>query len=160
MINIVDYNSKYDEDIKDLLVELQEYIVSIDREKYNIITPEYREECFKDNMEEIKEHQGKMYLASIDNKIIGLIIGIIIEAEDSYDFKAPKGGRITELIVSKNCRTKGIGQKLLNKMEDYFKSVGCKRILIELFEYNEIGKNFYNKNDYFNRCRDIMKKID
>ena len=40
-MEIIDYSSKYDNDIKDLLVELQEHIVKIDKEKYNIleITP-------------------------------------------------------------------------------------------------------------------------
>ncbi len=160
MIDIIEYNSKYDEEVKDLLVELQEYIAMIDKEKYNILTPKYREECFKDNLEEIEENQGKMYLASINNEIVGFIIGIIIPAENSYEFKAPKGGKITELIVSKKCRAKGIGQALLNKMEEHFKNLDCKRILIEVFEYNEVAKSFYDKNKYFNRCRDIMKKID
>lgn len=160
MIDIVKYDSKYDEDIKDLLVELQEYIVFIDREKYNIITQEYREEAFKKNMKEIKENNGQLLLAFDYDKIIGLIIGIILEAEDNYDFKAPKGGRITELIVSKNCRGKGTGKMLLDAMEKHFKSVGCKRILLEVFEYNDLAKNFYYKNGYFNRVLDIMKKID
>lgn len=160
MIDIIEYNSKYDEEVKDLLVELQEYIAMIDKEKYNILTPKYREESFKDNLEEIEEKQGKMFLASINNEIVGFIIGIIIPAENSYEFKAPKGGKITELIVSKKCRAKGIGQALLNKMEEYFKNLDCKRILIEVFEYNEAAKSFYDKNKYFNRCRDIMKKID
>ena len=44
---IIEYDKQYDEDVKDLLVELQEYIVSIDKEKYNIITKDYREEYFK-----------------------------------------------------------------------------------------------------------------
>lgn len=34
---IIEYDSKYDDDIKDLLVELQEHIAEIDKEKYNII---------------------------------------------------------------------------------------------------------------------------
>lgn len=160
MIDIIEYDPKYDEDIKDLFVELQEYIASIDREKYNILTDEYRETNFSENMQEIEENSGKMFLAKVDDKVIGLIIGIILEEEDTYDFKAPKGGRITELIVSKNCRSKGIGQLLLNKMEEHFRSVGCKRIIIEVFEYNDMAKNFYYKNDYFNRTTDIMKKLD
>ena len=33
-MKIIEYNKKYDEDIKDLLVELEEYIVSIDEDQY------------------------------------------------------------------------------------------------------------------------------
>ena len=44
---IIEYSSQYDEDVKDLLVELQYYIASIDKEKYNILTENYREEYSK-----------------------------------------------------------------------------------------------------------------
>ncbi len=162
MINleIVDYSSKYNESIKDLLVELQEYIVSIDREKYNIITPGYREKYFEETMNEVSKNDGKIFIAVESEKAIGLIVGIINNYDEStYDFKSPKRGRVTELVVSKECRSNGVGRQLLNKMESYFKEVGCQGILIEVFAYNENAQNFYYKNGYFNRSIEIMKKI-
>ena len=158
-MKIIDYCNRYDDDIKDLLLELQEYICSIDREKYNIITDECREESFNKTIKEVSENNGRIFLAEDDNKIVGFIAGIIIEAENTYEFCGPKTGRVTELIVTKKCRAKGAGKLLLDKMEEYFKVSGCKRSLIEVFEYNEIGKNFYYKNNYFNRVIDIMKHI-
>ncbi len=159
-MNIIEYDSKYDEDIKDLLLELQQYIASIDKDKYNIVTKHYREEEFKETIKEVLEKEGKIFLARDNNKIVGLIIGIINNNKiHTYNFTAPKRGRITELIVSKHYRSTGIGQVLLNKMENYFKSVGCKAILISVFGYNEIAKNFYYKNNYYNRSLDVMKKI-
>jgi ribosomal protein S18 acetylase RimI-like enzyme len=111
---IIEYESRYDEEIKDLLVELQEYIVSIDMEKYNIITPKYRDKYFKKTFKEIDKYNGKILLAKEDDKIVGLIVGLVNNDElDDYDFKAPKRGRISELIVSKNCRSHGTGSKLL-----------------------------------------------
>ena len=56
---IIDYKPEYDENIKDLLEELQAYIVSIDKEKYNIITPDFRESYFKDTMEEVNKNEGE-----------------------------------------------------------------------------------------------------
>lgn len=46
-MKIINYSSQYDNDIKDLLVELQEHIVKIDKEKYNILTNEYRDTYFE-----------------------------------------------------------------------------------------------------------------
>ncbi len=159
-MEIINYSSKYDEDIKDLLVELQEYIAQIDREKYNILTDEYREKCFHETMDEVNKCNGKILLAVDDDKAIGLIIGIINnEEENTYDFCAPKRGRVTELVVSKNYRSSGIGQQLLDEMENYFKEIGCKGILIEVFAYNENAQKFYYKNGYFDRSIEIMKKI-
>lgn len=38
------------------------------------------------------------------------------------DYKRQKRGEITELIVTNKIRSKGIGQELINKIEEYFKS--------------------------------------
>ena len=119
---IIEYSKKYIEDIKDLLVELQNYIVEIDREKYNIITDGYGEKYLKKTIEEVEKNDGKIFLYLENNKVVGLIVGIINNEETSdYDFKAPKRGRITELIVSKNIRSKGIGSMLLEEMTKYLK---------------------------------------
>lgn len=159
-MEIIDYSSKYDEDIKDLLVELQEHIVEIDREKYNILTPDYREKYFEKTMNEVNKYEGKIFLAKELDSIVGLIIGVINnEDEKTYDFSAPKRGRVIELVVSNKCRSNGIGKQLLNKMESYFKEVGCKGVLIDVFAYNENAQRFYYKNGYFNRNIEIMKKI-
>ncbi len=157
---VIEYSSQYDEEIKDLFVELQEYIASIDKEKYNIITEEYREKYFKKTIEEIKKYNGKMLLYSENQKIVGLIVGLINnEAAFEYDFKAPKRGRITELIVSKNCRGKGYGQILLNSMEKYLLNHECQDILLGVFGYNENAIKFYEKNGYHPRLIDMTKKI-
>lgn len=156
---ITEYDFKYDEEIKDLLVELQEYIVAIDKEKYNIITPEYRELYFAKTIEEIKDHKGHMLLIKEANRVVGLIIGLIEEPINEYDFKTPKRGRISELIVSKNCRSHGYGNMLLKAMEDYLKEHGCEAILIEVFGYNDLAFNFYSKHGYNTRMYDVIKKI-
>lgn len=159
-MEIIDYSKEYDEDIKDLLVELQEHIVSIDREEYNILTPEYREKYFEKTMDEVNKYEGKIFLAKDNDLIVGLIIGLINnEDEKTYDFTAPKRGRVIELVVSSKCRSNGIGHSLLEKMEDYFKSVGCHGVLIDVFAYNENAQKFYYKNGYFNRNIEVMKKI-
>lgn len=157
---IIEYDSKYDEDIKDLLAELQEHIVSIDREGYCIITDSYREEYFKKTMSEVSNYEGKILLYSEDGKVQGLIVSLIGNDEiEDCDFKAPKRGRISELVVSKNHRNKGIGSKLLKSMTDYLKSVGCKSILIGVFAYNENAIKFYQKNGYHIRMHEMINVI-
>ena len=44
----------------------------------------------------------------------------------------------------------GYYKKYINlaKAEEYFKSIDCKRINIEVFDPNKKGLNFYEKNDY------------
>ena len=49
------YEEKYLEDVKDLLVELEEYIVSIDKDNLDTIHPEYREKMAIVKLDEIKK---------------------------------------------------------------------------------------------------------
>ena len=161
-IEIVEYEDKYLEDVRDLLVELEEYIISIDKDNLDQLHPEYRDKMAVLDLEEIKNYNGKCYLAIENNKAIGLIMGCIPEYDeyDYLDYKCPRRGKITELIVTSKTRSKGIGQLLMKKMEEYFKEVGCEYIYIDVFAYNEIGKKFYLKNNYHPRMEIMLKKID
>ena len=158
---IVEYNEIYDEKIKDLLIELQEHIVDIDKEGYNILTNEYREEYFKKTIEEIKKYEGKMFLYKENNEVLGLVVGLINNEETKeYDFQAPKRGRVSELVVTKKIRSKGIGKQLLDKITEYFKENNCKDILIAVFAYNEDAIRFYEKNNYHTRMIEMTRKIE
>lgn len=161
-MKIIEYEEKYLEDVKDLLVELEEYILSIDKDELDQLHPEYRDKMAVLDLEEVKENNGKCYLAIEDDKAIGLIMGCIppYDEYDYLDYKCPRRGEITELIVTSKTRSKGVGQALMNTLEQYFKSVGCEYILVDVFAYNEIAKKFYSKNNYHNRMEVRIKKID
>lgn len=146
-MQVIEYEDKYLEDVKDLLTELEEYIVSIDKDHLDQVHPEYREKMAVLDLEEVNKNNGKCYLAIENDKVIGLIMGTISSYDeyDYLDYKCPKRGEITELIVTNKIRSKGIGKELINKMEKYFKSVGCEYVIVDVFAYNEIGKNFIIK---------------
>lgn len=160
MLMIIEYDSMYDEDIKDLLVELQKHISDIDKDGYNILTDDYRDLYFKKTLEEIEAWKGKIFLYKEDERIVGLIAGVINNyAIDNYDFKAPMRGRVTELVVSSSVRSKGIGKKLLLKMEEYLKSIGCHDVLLGVFCYNTRAISFYEANGYHSRTTDMIKSL-
>ena len=158
---IIEYNEKYLEDVKDLLVELEEYIISIDKDNLDILHPDYREKYPILDLEDVKKYDGKCYLYIENDKALGLIMGTIPEYDENYylDYKCPKRGEVTELIVSSKLRNKGIGKMLLQKMEDYFKNMKCEYVIIDVFAYNENGKLFYQKNNYHTRMETLIKKI-
>ena len=160
-MQIIEYEDKYLEDVKDLLVELEEYIVSIDKDNLDQIHSEYRDKMATLDLEEVKDNNGKCYIAVENNKAIGVIMGIVRKYDeyDYLDYKCPKGGEITELIVTKNTRSKGIGKALIEKIEEYFKSVGCEYVLVDVFAYNETAISFYNKKGYHARMYTDIKKL-
>ena len=155
---IIDYSELYKEDVKNLLLELQEHIHSVDPEGYNIVGPDYRELSFVDTMEDVNKYNGKIMLYLENDEVLGMVIGLINnDTEETYNFRAPKRGRISELVVKKDVRSKGIGSILLKSMEDYLHSVGCESILIGVFAYNNEAVKFYEKNGYHNRMLDMIK---
>ena len=158
---VIEYEKKYLEDVRDLLVELEEYILSIDKDNLDQLHPEYREKMAILDLEEVNKYNGKCYLAIENDKAIGLIMGCIppYDEYDYLDYKCPRRGEITELIVTNKTRSKGIGQKLINKMEEYFKSVGCEYVIVEVLAYNDISKKNKKKKDYHERMKTMIKKI-
>lgn len=160
-MKIIEYEDKYLEDVRDLLVELEEYILSIDIDNLDQLHPEYREKMALLDLKEVNNYEGKCYLAIENNKVLGLIMGCIprCDEHDYLDYKCPKRGEIIELIVTKKVRSKGVGQILMSKMEEYFKSMGCEYIHVDVFGYNENGINFYEKSGYHTRMLNMIKKI-
>ena len=158
---IIEYNTEYKEQVKDLLVELQNYLIDIDDWHTQVMLPEYREKIFEMDINKVKKQNGKIYL-SVDNGIvIGLIIGIVEEKDeiDKLTNDCAKTGSVLELVVKSNIRGNGIGKSLLERIEEYFKSINCKRINIEVFGPNKKGLNFYEKNNYIIRDVIVSKKI-
>ena len=161
-MKIIEYKEAYREDCKDSLVELEEYFVPIDEDNLDQVGFEYREKMLDYDFEDLKKYNGKCYIAVEDNKAIGLIMGLIREWDeaDYLDYKCPKTGAVTELIVSKNARSGGVGKALMEAMEGYFKSLNVEYITIEAFAYNKNAEAFYNKRGYHSRMQTLIKKVE
>ena len=160
-MEVIEYEDKYLENVKDLLVELEEYLVSIDYDELEIVHSDFREEYVKYDFDLINKQEGKCYLAIDKGSVVGLIMGYLRKYDDidRLDYKCPKEGVVSELIVSKNVRSKGIGRELMAKMEDYFRSKSCEYIVIEVFGYNDPALKFYYKQGYHVRGVNTIKKL-
>lgn len=160
-MKIVKYQDCYAEAVKDLICDLQDYLIGLDECHIQMRLQDYREKCFDSMMDEIAENKGIIYLAIEDNKVLGFISGIV-EVTDEFDslfISLKKSGRITELCIEESSRSKGIGVKLLHETENYLKCQGCEFVYIEVFGPNKKAFNFYDKNGYNLRNIEVMKKI-
>ena len=160
-MKIIEYENKYLEDVRNLLTELEEYIVSIDKDELDQVHHEYHEKMALVDLEEVKNNNGMCYLAVDNDRAIGLIMGTIppYDEYDYLDYKCPKRGIITELIVTSKIRSKGVGQALIEKMEEYFISNDCEYVLVDVFAYNENAIKFYDKKGYHPRMYTDIKKL-
>ena len=161
-MQIIEIDNKYYEQVKDLLVDLQKYIVEIDKYNLNILSNEYRDKYFDYMLEDCNSSEGKCFISIDGNKVIGMVAGYVEQynERDQLDYSCPKKGIIAELIVDKNCRKGGLGTKLVSHMENYFKSVECQYVQIDVFAYNTNAKNFYYKNGYEDRMVTVFKKLE
>ncbi len=137
-MDIIEYDTCYAEEVKDLLVELQSYLASLDKRGVLVLKDNYRDGYFAYVLGEIKEHSGEMFLAQDNDKIIGLIVCKIFQGggEENFTTSCPKIGFISDLIVKGNMRGKGVGKALLNRAEEYFKRRDCEYSQLEVFAPN------------------------
>lgn len=94
MIEIKEYNDEYKEDVKDLLVELQDYHAKIDEQNIMTDVDNYKEEYFNLVYSEIKGNEGKIFLALKDSKVVGLTACLVDGLPFGHNYVTPvlKGG--------------------------------------------------------------------
>lgn len=162
IMKIIEYEDKYLDDVKDLLVELEEYIISIDKDNLDLIHLEYRDKMAVLDLEKINNNNGKCYLAVENDEVVGLIMGYVRTYDecDYLDYKCPRSGEVSELIVSKNVRSKSIGKQLMLQLEEHFKKIGCEYIFIDVFAYNKNAIKFYEKLGFHTRGLIDVKKLN
>lgn len=161
MIKISEYQSAYADDVKKLLVQLQEYLTEIDLLNVQTVSKDYSEEYFRLLMNELQDNSGKVFLALQDNKVVGLT-AVSVEEKDCIDrltTRCPKRGKVSELIVDESFRGGGIGSQLINKAEQYFKSLNCEFISVDVFAPNQNSRDFYAKHGYGERNIEVIKRI-
>ena len=160
-MRIIEYEDKYLEDVKDLLVELEEYILTIDKDNLDQLHEDYHDKMAIIDLEKVKNNNGMCFIAVENDKAVGVIMGIVgsYDEYDYLDYKCPKRGEIIELIVSKKVRSTGLGKELMEKMENYFRSINCEYVIIDVFAYNDLAINFYERRGYHTRGLLDIKKL-
>ena len=87
---IIEYNDKYLDDVKDLLVELEKYILSIDKDNLDQLHPKYREKKAIIDLEE----GARITAQIVDCKYDELKIGLGVEAVFRKLYKSGEKGII------------------------------------------------------------------
>ncbi len=160
-MEIIEYDLKYLDDVRALLTELEEYIVSIDIDKLDVVHKDYYEKMALVDLEKINKSNGKCFLALEKDKVVGLVMGCIplYDEFDYLDYKCPRRGVVNELVVTEKARRSCVGLKLLKAMENYFINNGCEYVIVDVFAYNDKAINFYNKCGYHTRMYTNIKKL-
>jgi ribosomal protein S18 acetylase RimI-like enzyme len=158
---IIEYHEEHREQVIKLFEDFQDYLISIDPIKRLCRMPGFGENKLKQTLDEVKEYNGKFYLAMTDSVVIGLIAGLIKDQspEDLLSATQARRGRVTELFIDEKYRGQGLGKKLMSTMEEYFRDQGCKFAWVEVFVPNIRAHGLYNKLGFNDRDIDMIKEL-
>lgn len=159
-MEIIEYNSKYEEEFRNKIFDLGKYIGSLDLLKKNKILDSYRQ-IYVDNLfDKVKENNGKIYLCIDNDLVIGTIVGITQKkSEVKKTYHLGNTGEILELYIDQEYRRKNIGNELIKKMETYFKENDCDEIRLSVFASNCNAIDFYHRVGFSNRNIGMIKEI-
>ncbi len=161
-IDVVEYEEAHAERVKDLLVELQTHLASLDDRGVIVLKENYREDYFAYLMGEIEKHEGKMLLARGAEGVVGLVVCKIFQGGGEQDIttSCPKIGFISDLVVTEKERGKGIGDALLAVAEKYFADRGCAYTQLEVFAPNTNARRLYEKFGFETNCLYLSKRTE
>jgi ribosomal protein S18 acetylase RimI-like enzyme len=106
----------------------------------------------------IEKEDPYIQVAVYEGKLVGFITYEVDEA-DYFDTNIKKFGSVLELYVSDKYRRKGLGTKLMQAAEAFFKGQGLEWVELQCSSFNEMALMFYDKSDFKNRQTLLFKKI-
>lgn len=130
-----------------LFSDENDYHYNLQPDVFNILSED--EILPKDWFENILTNDSQnLFVAEIDNQLVGLVFISIHQINDDPLFKPKKWINIDELTVLKNYRGKGIGTQLLSFVDNYAKEIKAESIRLVVWENNEKAIRFYESNSY------------
>lgn len=112
-------------------------------------------ERFCELTHEAAKHDGYELFAVFQNNRCVAAMGQRI----LYDFVHGKHLYIDDLVVTKDCRSQGLGARLLKLAEETAKEKGCDGLRLCTGVENEAGKRFYEREGWTARALAFKKKL-
>jgi len=113
-----------------------------------VFNPEFSEGLVKLANKFVKDNDKQLLVYEEDGKICGYAMIEFVEKEESIYRKYTKYLEVGELGVDSNCRSKGIGKKLMSHIENIAKQKQVDEIQLNMWEFNQRALNFYERSGY------------
>ncbi len=92
---------------------------------------------------EWRKRNFKVFVAEIEGKIIGYIIGKIVKGKSLTSLS--KFGVISDIFVEESFRDQKLGEKLVQKLISWFKTRKISHLELSVHTKNELGIKFWKK---------------
>lgn len=141
--------------------ELMDHFLTLDKTGIFRRQPEYGRAYTDYCLKMVRRYDGQVYVAEEDGKIIGFVIGAIHKKDRlELTFYHPiKTGFVYMLYVQRAHQKSGIGGKLMDKIESYFKAKGCHIARLDAVGGYEFPYSYYKKRKYQAWGVDMIKRL-
>ncbi len=94
-----------------------------------------------------------IFVAVDGARVVGYIFAIISETKNSTMLVDMKTIHLDDVCVDVSCRGTGIGSMLMEYVTEWAKSVGCTRMDLDVWEFNDGARRFYEKYGFVTQKR-------
>jgi GNAT superfamily N-acetyltransferase len=140
---IIDFDEKtHLAGVRACLIELQDFERSLDSRMppgadiVDAFVPDMLRRCARCN--------GKVLVAELDGDVAGFATVLARMKSDEIEDGDVEYGLVTDLVVAREFRNRGIGRKLLEAAEYYVKSSGVKWLRIGVLAGNHAADHLYD----------------
>ncbi len=125
--------------------------------------PEFFKEGFSKELQDFlvdiwNNEKCKIVVAVDSGRIIGYSIFSIAPKKEALFMRGMDYLDIDEICIDKDHRRQGIASSIMKYIENYAKKIGIERIVLNMWEFNEEARSFYEKSGfktyrrYLERC--------
>ena len=125
--------------------------------------PEFFKEGFSKELQDFlvdiwNNEKCKIVVAVDSSRIIGYSIFSIAPKKEALFMRGGDYLDIDEICIDKDHRRQGIASSIMKYIENYAKKIGIERIVLNMWEFNEEARSFYEKSGfktyrrYLERC--------
>lgn len=156
-----DYRPADKEMVRECIEGIHDYLIAIDPFSLIRRATGFGQHIVEKTMENVARFQGKIIFAESEGNVCGMIVGFLIEQspEDLLECAPMKAGKIKELFVAEGWRGQGIGRALVERMEEYFRELGCDRVFVHCFGPNKGARECYKKLGFEEWGVDHVKRL-
>lgn len=108
---------------------------------------------------EIESEEKNILVVEENEKILGMLIYKIRDVQEHMNLKDTKNIWIDEICVDEKHRSQGIGKLLMEEMKKIAHKIGCNRIELNCWEFNNRARKFYEENRFTTQRRIMELEI-
>lgn len=111
-------------------------------------------------IEIIADDSRPVFVAELDGKVVGYVFCIVSEIKDSTMLFDMKTVHFEDVCVDETCRGMGIGGLLMEYVTEWAKANGCNRMDLDVWEFNEGARRFYERYGFATQKRRMDMWLD